>query len=130
MLLRKLVASNVKELPIPFGSGSEGEILTISYCQDAYTVKLERQLQEQIKNNLPGQMLKVYILKLVKGWDVVDYHPDDMELPEEERRTVPVPLNEETLDDIIPIDKLARVVEAIAEDQRPNLTSSKNTEDS
>lgn len=127
--IRKLRPHLHKEITVPIGDSATGDLITIGYDADEYTVKLERELQEKIKENLPGAMLAVYVLKLVKSWDVVDYDPEDAksDLPEEEWKTVPMPLTPDTFDDLIPIHLMARIVECIAEDQNPKLKSSERT---
>lgn len=105
------------------------ETLNVTYNRGALTPKVERELQEEASANRPGGALAKMLGKVIVGWDLQDVHPDDAELPEDHQRLVDVPLNSDTLDDILSIAAQAKIVEAIAEDNRPKATTSGPTKE-
>lgn len=115
----------VKPLEVHFGD----EVLHLEYSRSTITPKFEEDLQESIKNNLPGQALSKMLQEVIVSWDLEDWDPDDMETPEENRRTIPVPVDAEVFHDKISVEAMAKIVEAITEDNRPKETTSKPTKE-
>ena len=112
-------------LEVLFGENS----LSLTYSRDTYTPKLERELAQLINDRLPGNMLAAMLIKVLRTWDVVDVHPEDKNKPEVDQRLVPVPLSESSLTDLLSVAALSKIVEAMAEDQRPKLTTSESAND-
>lgn len=112
-------------VPVKFGE----EVLNITYNRGKFTPRVERELQEEAKANRPGGALAKMLMKVLISWDLEDAHPEDVNLPEDQQRLVPVPLNEQTLDDLLSIPAQARIVETIAEDNRPKQTTSEPTKE-
>ena len=100
------------------------DTLNITYNREKYTPKIERELREAMEDMTPGKMLSQMLSTILTGWDVVDVHPDDLDKPEEEQRLIPVELSPENLDGLLSVTALGKIVEAIAADQNPNLTTS------
>ena len=88
-----------RTLKIEFG----GENLEIVYSRSKYTPKLERSMQDLVEKGLPGSMLA----KMLK-----------------DQREIPTPLTAETLDELVSVEAQSRIVEMMAEDNRPNLQTS------
>lgn len=97
-----------------------GEFMDFTYSREDYTPQLERKMNEMVKEGLPGNMLAAMLVKVGIAWNVVDDHPDDLELPESQRREVPMDFTAENLDAMFSIEALSRIVEEIANDSRPN----------
>lgn len=146
----KKVNGDVKELPIKFGD----EVLTAHYDSGNYTPRLEREMNEKIKQNLPGAMLSTMLLKVLvarlpdgsHGWDLLA--DETTEIPtgrfvavsgSDTNKTEPevivveageiLPLNAFVLDEILGIPAQAKIVEALAEAQRPNRIQSAKQDD-
>lgn len=110
--LKKLNGGD-KSLAIPC---EEGETLNVVYSRADYTPKLEAEMEE-VRRTRPGHSLALMLGKVLRSWDVVD--DDDS----------PVPLSAQTLDERLAIEAQAKIVEALAEDQRPNATASDGSDD-
>lgn len=82
-----------------------GEKVTITYRTGVFTAALERSLAEDL--NTPGkqvQSLAALVCKVVESWDILDDAGNQLSPPE--------------VADQLPIEFLAEVMRAIAEDMR------------
>lgn len=102
-----------KELVIPFGD----ESITILYSRRKYTPKFEKILKSTNDEGLPAESLSMFITGIVLSWDIIQDNSDEK-----------VPITVEGLSEV-PVIVQQKIVEAIAEDQRPNQKKSVNTSD-
>lgn len=101
---------DVKKLAVPYGDF----VINIEYSRSRYTPKFEKELKEKTDEGLPAASLSLFLISLLRKWDIVDDKGN------------PVPLTVEALEEI-PTTFQSRLVEAIAEDQRPNQKPSETT---
>lgn len=117
--------SQDKTLSVKIGE----EVLNIQYNRSTYTVEFETEMREKQEQNAPAAALAAMVLRVVTSWDLEDYHPEDLHILEEHRRTIPVPLNQESVERMVPIEVLVEIIAAIAEDNRPKENPSRPTKD-
>jgi hypothetical protein len=137
-----------KTIRVPFGN----EFLQIGYTREKYTPQFEKELNEKMNAGLPGDMLATFLLSLLKHWDLKDFEEKDIEKAQnyldkknKERgdkpeislgeisveewgkagiKLVDVPLTAENMHNLLTIEGIAKIVEKLSEDQRPNQPSS------
>lgn len=126
ILLRKVnQVEETKAMSVPFGD----EFLEVTYNRSKYTPKFEKEIKQLMDDNLPGNMLAKMLFTLLTSWNLRDYVDTDenLSLPEDQRKTYPVPLTLDVFESLLSMEALASIVEKLAEDNRPNLKSSEDT---
>lgn len=121
-------------LAVPFGDA----VLNLTYSRESYTPKLERTIRQLVDANLIGGFLSAMLVEMLRSWDVVQevprvdkksgkpiYGHGDVQVIDQ----IPVPLTKETFDELLCIEAQAKIVEALRDANRPNLTTSEDTDD-
>lgn len=111
-------ASEKKTISITFGEA----VLDLTYNRSKYTPKFERETKELMNDNLPANMLAYMVFQLIIDWNLEDVVDDS--LPEDKQEWVKVPLTLDTFVNLFSAEALAKIVEALAGDNRPNETPS------
>jgi hypothetical protein len=100
-----------------------GDILEFTYSREKYTPDLETGLAELLEKGRPGSYLAGTIIHCAIDWNLHKLKEGDENKPEHEQDWIPVPLTEEELGKLS-IEGLSRMVEMMAEDNRPNQKTS------
>jgi len=110
--IRKIQENSVQTENVEVAFGNV--VVHFTYDSSKYTGNVEKNLKQMMDaEGLPINGIIRMLMVLLTGWDVTDYHPEDMHLPEDQRREVPLPLTEEVMAEMFGITALAKIINAI-----------------